>query len=66
MGYMLTHLSSAQHQLRLPGGKELPGECAVFQSALSKDLGQRYVRGVQLKGPKQGDLCNSGLSITYI
>lgn len=33
-----TNLLSAQHELRFPARQELPGERAVFQSALSKTL----------------------------
>lgn len=36
--YFNTYLLSFQHQLRFPTGEELPGEYAVFQSALTQTL----------------------------
>lgn len=36
--YFNTYLLFFQHQLRFPTGEELPGEYAVFQSALTKTL----------------------------
>lgn len=38
VGFFHTHLLSVQHELRFPARQELPGEYAVFQSALSKTL----------------------------